>query len=252
MNKYSFLPVSLILTLLHSPPSMAQNAMRGPDEAAFTVHDSPGIGLGARFQFEQREFKLNGQPEGVNNRFDADIAQFYGRAGGNPVPFLHLIGEAGYSSIDLDTADGDGGFSWALGFQADILDRVLESSPVVGHKRVLSLGLEGWIRQVTAEFGADDLDYNEFQIMPTLRYTHNRRGEPLSRPYQPTGVTAELGFAYSYVDGELGSSDFEAEQEFGLLLGTSFRLWRGWMADLRGIIYGNSDFSLSFGPTYFF
>jgi hypothetical protein len=226
--------------------------MRGPDEAAFTVHESPGIGLGARFQFEQREFTLDHRSDGGNGRFDADIAQIYMRAGGNPASFLHLIGEAGYSSIDLDTADGDGGFSWGLGFQADLLDRVLETSPVVGHKRVLSFGLEGWFRQVSSEFGSEDLDYSEFQIMPTMRYTRNRRGEPLWQPYQPTGISGELGFVYSYIDGELGSSDFEAEQEFGLLLGASFRLWSGWIAEVRGVIYGDSDFSLSFGTTYYF
>jgi len=252
MNKTLFFPACLLLFLIPPASTPAQNDMRGPDEAAFTLQESPGIGLGARFQFEQREFKLKDPNQGISDRFDADIAQFYMRAGGNPVSFLHLIGEAGYSSIDLDFGDGDGGFSWGLGFQADLLDRVLETSPVVGHKRVLSFGLEGWIRQVTSDFGAEDLNYNEFQIMPTMRYTHNHRGERLWRPYQPTGITGELGFVYSYIDGELGSLDFEAEQDFGLLLGTSFRLWSGWIADVRGIIYGDSDFSLSFGTTYYF
>ena len=137
-------------TQRHPPIVICVGCKPRPDEAAFTLHESPGIGLGARFQFEQREFKLKDPIQGASDRFDADIAQFYMRAGGNPVSFLHLIGEAGYSSIDLDFGDGDGGFSWGLGFQADLLDRVLETSPVVGHKRVISFGLEGWFRQVSS------------------------------------------------------------------------------------------------------
>ena len=234
--------------------AQAESDMQGPEKAVISLDNPRGMGVGVRFQWDQRHLDVEelSTVEGAADP-DMDLFRVLTRLGGNPVPFLHLYGDAGWSVAQFsfdDDAEGD--FTWGIGAQAILLEHVIASSPVVGKLQSLDFAVEAQFRQVASSLRTGDLEYDELLVMPSLRYSRNARGQRHWHPYHPTGLSGELGLAFSSIDGELGPLNIEGHNTTGLFLGATFRKWRNWVTDIDLLLFGNGDFSLSAGAIYDF
>lgn len=225
-----------------------QDDLGGPRRGLLRLPAGADVEAGLMVRVEQRSLEVAGGRD-----VEADVLQFMSRAAYAPVHFFQVYAEGGWARADLDVEDdGDGDAAWGAGFQAAVYDLVIEESPVVGQERVLSLRVEGAFRQVSSGFRRGDLDYDEFVIMPMVRYAENKAGRMDFRPYHAAGVTASIGVAYSTIDGELGDREVEESQSAGLALGAAWRSWGSWLLSLDGVVYDEGDFSLTGGLRYLF
>ena len=89
---------------------LAESDMQGPEEALVSLQEPAGFNVGFRLQHDQRAIHLGGAEAGIATDPEIDVFRIVARAGGNPVPFLHLFGEAGWSEAEVNFEDeGDGG-----------------------------------------------------------------------------------------------------------------------------------------------
>ena len=122
-----------LLGVCPGPALLAESDMQGPEEALVSLQEPAGFDVGFRLQHDQRAIHLGGAEAGIATDPEIDVFRIVARAGGNPVPFLHLFGEAGWSEAEVNFEDeGDGGVTWGVGLQSIIVEHVIEASPVVG------------------------------------------------------------------------------------------------------------------------
>ena len=226
----------------------ASAEMRAPQDALIRLNTPPGWSVGVRYQVDRRAFVSEGTP------LDFDFTHAVAQMGYSALPYLHCQVEAGSSKAELVEGgeEGERGFEWSARATINLLEHVIEDSPVVGKKQVASFAVEGRITSSESNFGDSDFSWYELAVTPTISYVINRLGDPIWHPYEPTGLAVRGGLTFASVDGDYGAADIEADRDFGVLIGTDIRSNSGWLFSLEGTFYGSNDHTFGLGLGYYF
>jgi hypothetical protein len=230
---------------LAGPEARAEGDMAQPAAALVTLEQAPGWSVGVRYQFGNREFRNGAQV------LDLDMQHALAGIGYSPVYFLHLRAEAGWNRADRMDADGQGGLEWAAGGTVSVLEYVWRRSPVVGKTQSFALDVDAAYRAGQSNF-ADDFDWKEYTVAPSVRYTLEHRGEYLFSPFAPTGVGLRAGVVYSHLRADYGPADLDGNRDFGFQAGVDLRFEDGWVTQLRGTWFAEGDRSYGLGLAYNF
>lgn len=245
--KLRLLPAMVSLGLgFVAPARSGEPALSVPAEPLVSLQSPAGWSLGARWQGDSREFDVG------DEALDMDMNHALAQVGYSVLPSLHLRGELGWARAEQDFEDGEGGLEWAVGAVANLVEFVLESSPVVGKQQTIGLGFELFYREVESNFDEADFEYGEVTAAPVFTYARNRRGDVVWRPYQPEGVLVQAGVQFSSIDGDYGDEGVAENRDFGFLAGAGMQWENGWVTQFRAVLYGAHDRSLGLGVAYNF
>ena len=240
--------MALLIVCCAACGASAQGRMGQPAEALVTLERSPGWTVGIRHQIGRRDFRAD------STDLDVDIVHTVGKLGYSVLPFLRAEVEVGYcraEQVEMGI-DGERGVEWSGRVCANLLEHVLQASPVVGKQHYVNFGVTAAYTQSESNFREIDFSWSEILVTPTLTYVADRGPVPAGLIYEPTGAALRSGLSFSGVDGDYGNEVVEGARDFGVLLGADVRWSSGWLARLDCTFFGKRDHTLSLGLTYDF
>lgn len=222
---------------LFTVSTFAEETFPTPDQAMISLYRPAGWSVGTGLEIARRELERTSDAESIK----LDLQSVTAGIGATVLPFLQVRAEAGAVQAEALEEDGDGGPVWGLSATAYPLEFVIDRSPELGRTRVLGIDVTVAYRSHESNFEDEDFEWSELQITPMLRYSSNLQGNALRQSYEPDGISAGIGLAFSSIDADLGPDELEEKESFGLALSADFHWRSGWATRLEGILYGGSD-----------
>lgn len=226
--KIFFVACLSVLLLAVLPTQAAPESRLDATSGALITAQPGGWSSGVVLQRDRREFKV------ADDLLALDVNHALFRLGTAPLPFLSLRGEIGISEAESDSEKGEAGLQWGVGAYARLLDLPIESSPVVGLKKSISIGVD--LEYTSCESNFDEVDFNwtEWRVNPLFSYTSNRRGEARWFFYDPQAVAVRAGPVFISSDGDYGEQSLEENRNFGGRVVFDLLWEHGWVTRLDG------------------
>ena len=261
-NPFKFLLTHAItaIFLLSATYSNAAHADGRPTQidannrALISVLDPAGWTAGAQLRFEDRSFSGGPvtDPDAPAPSTNVDLRSLTAHFGFSPIGFVRPWVEAGVAETEGDLGDANPGFIWGLGARAKLFELALEGNRTLPRKATISLDVDVSLESAESEVEGTDLSWEEFSIAPRFVYQKDHRGDAQRFDKLPDGTTGYIGLRFSDVDVEYAQTDYQEEENLGLVLGTTLRVSEGFAADLNATFYGSDDRSLRIGFNWHF
>ncbi len=227
-------------------PAQGEDMNAAPD-SLLTSTDAHGWSVGVSAGFHEREVVVG---EELTN---LDASYLVAELDYAVLPYLAVILQGGYGKADgLLERDGERGVAWAVGVDFNVLEYVIEHSPVFGDISKIGFQVKGMFRSMQSNFEDSDFDWTETTIAPLVYYTVSSMNQVALHKYNPDGASIKCGVVLNSIDGEYGDSDVEENRDFGMMLGMDLRFAGNWLTMLEGAFYGSGDREISVGMLYRF
>lgn len=246
MSCVLLLVCGVVSTLESHAAAAPRTEISVPVDSLVRVDDLTGItiegavrSLGRDVEWKDSAFELDG---------------WYGFAGVafSPVDMLRLGAFAGAATLDMGSRDGDYGLLWGLNASLNLVDFVLDESPVFGKKKWIRLMADMEYLRAEPSMDGVDVSLDEFTVAPHVTYAVNFQGADRWHPVTLLGAAIRGGMVFSKIDAEIAEQTYEEVNDFGVMMGVDLQFNEEIGLKLTSYLFADDDMSIDVRFGYYF